>query len=86
LSVRHHINWLSNLPVTKTVHDLKDFAPRWELASAAPFVLVHRSHELDLKTRVVTLAGGWVDLSSSFAFAASVFTIFDIVVFLLLRF
>ena len=86
LSVRHDINWLSHLAVAKTVHDFKNFAPRWELASAATLVLVHRSHELDLKARVITLAGGRVDLSSTFALAASVFTIFDIVIFLLLRF
>src|SRR5580698_3236574 len=55
-----------NFAVTEILQDFEDLAPRGELPSATALVKVHGLHELDLFLRVVTLAGGRVDLASAF--------------------
>ena len=61
---------LGHLAVAHGSQNLKHFAPGGKLAAAAPFVVVHRTHEFDFILRVVAFAGGRVDLAAAFNFAS----------------
>ena len=63
--MRHHVDRLSDLAISDAVQHFEYFAPRWERSVAAPLVVVHRSHEFDFKTRVVSFTSCGVDLSAS---------------------
>lgn len=59
--------------VAEVANDFQDFAARREHASALSLVIIHRTHELDLRIGIVAFAGGRIDVPATLFFSSRVF-------------
>src|SRR5713101_1102388 len=64
------ISRFGDLSIAQSCEDFQHFAPCGERSAVIALVLVPRLHEGNFVIRVVALAGGGVDLASTFAGAA----------------